>query len=113
MKRKLFCTLAALLLLISVLCVPAAAEETENFVFDMAGILSADDVTALNLAFAALSEEEQNAILSDYSKLPKADNYAILLGECSSEQKARAMRRMLTGSSPTCGLRGSGMNHQP
>ena len=56
MKRKLLCTLAALLLLISVLCAPAAAEETENFVFDMAGILSADDVTALNDAAREVSQ---------------------------------------------------------
>ena len=56
MKRKLLCLLAALTLLVCAVCVPAAAEETENFVYDLAGILSTDDVLALNDAAREVSQ---------------------------------------------------------
>ena len=56
MKRKVFCALCALMLLACLLCVPAAAEETENFVYDIADLLTTDDVLSLNDAAKAVSE---------------------------------------------------------
>ena len=56
MKRKLLCLLAALAVLVCAVCVPAAAEETENFVFDLAGVLSSEDVLTLNDAAREVSE---------------------------------------------------------
>ena len=53
--KKLLCLLAALLILACAVCVPAAAEETENFVYDVAGILDTDDVLALNDAARKVS----------------------------------------------------------
>ena len=48
MKRKLFSALCAIMLLACILCVPALAEETEQFVFDMAGLLSDEEAAALS-----------------------------------------------------------------
>ena len=56
MKRKLLCLLAALAVLVCAVCVPAAAEETENFVFDLAGVLSSENVLALIDAAREVSE---------------------------------------------------------
>ena len=47
MKRRILCLLAVLVLL-AALCVPAAAEDSENYVYDLAGILNEDDVSVLN-----------------------------------------------------------------
>lgn len=55
MKRKVFCALCALALLACLLWVPASAEETENFVYDNAGILSEDEMLQLNEAAKAVS----------------------------------------------------------
>ena len=56
MKRKLLCVLCALAVLICTLCIPAFAEETENFVFDVAGILSESEVVRLNEAAKEVSQ---------------------------------------------------------
>ena len=53
--KKLLCLLAAVLILACAVCVPAAAEETENFVYDVAGILDTDDMLALNDAAREVS----------------------------------------------------------
>ena len=55
MKRKVLCALCAVLLLACLLCVPAAAEETETFVFDTAGILTDDEALQLNEAAKQVS----------------------------------------------------------
>ena len=57
MKKNLFSLLAALALLACLICVPAAAEETENFVYDIAGILDTSDMLALNDAARTVSLE--------------------------------------------------------
>ena len=57
MKRKVFCALSALVLLVCFLCVPAFAEETENFVYDTTGMLSSDEVVQLNEAAKSVSLE--------------------------------------------------------
>lgn len=56
MKRKVFCALSALMLLVCLLCVPAVAEETEVFVYDMDGLLSESEVLELNEAAREVSE---------------------------------------------------------
>ena len=53
--KKLLCLLAAVLILACAVCLPAAAEETENFVYDVAGILDTDDMLALNDAAREVS----------------------------------------------------------
>ena len=53
--KKLLCLLAAVQILACAVCVPAAAEETENFVYDVAGILDTDDMLALNDAAREVS----------------------------------------------------------
>ena len=55
MKRKLLCALCALTILVCILCAPACAEETEAFVFDVAGILSESEVASLNEAAKEVS----------------------------------------------------------
>ena len=55
MKRKALCILVSLLLLSTLLLVPAAAEETETFVYDIADVLSADEVIALDDAAKEVS----------------------------------------------------------
>ena len=56
MKKKLFSLLAALALLACLLWVPAAAEESENFVYDIAGILETEEMLALNDAAREVSQ---------------------------------------------------------
>ena len=55
MKRKVLCALCAILLLACLACIPAAAEETEHFVYDIAGILSDSEVVQLNEAAKEVS----------------------------------------------------------
>ncbi len=55
MKRKIICTLFALMLLACLICVPAAAEETEPFVYDIAAILTDSEVLDLNDAAKTVS----------------------------------------------------------
>lgn len=55
MKRRIICALFALTLLACLLCVPAAAEETENFVYDIADILTDSEVVSLNDAAREVS----------------------------------------------------------
>ena len=50
MKRKVLCALCALVILTCVFCIPAFAEETETFVYDLAGILSDSEASELNEA---------------------------------------------------------------
>ena len=46
--KRLFSALCALVLLACILCVPAAAEEKETFVYDLAGVLSDEEASDLN-----------------------------------------------------------------
>ncbi len=55
MKRRVLCALCAFMLLVCLLCVPAFAEETEQFVFDNAGILSEEEASSLNEAAKEIS----------------------------------------------------------
>ncbi len=55
MKRKLVCLLAAVLLLACVVWLPAAAEDTDTFVYDAAGLLSQEDAQTLNDAAREIS----------------------------------------------------------
>ena len=55
MKRKLVCLLAAVLLLACVVWLPAAAEDTDTFVYDAAGILDSADAATLNDAAREVS----------------------------------------------------------
>ncbi len=55
MKRKILCALCALVLLTCLVFVPAAAEETETFVFDLAGILSEEEAVQLDEAAKEVS----------------------------------------------------------
>ena len=55
MKRNVLCALCALMLLACLFCVPAFAEETENFIYDTAGILSDQDIVRLNEAAKEVS----------------------------------------------------------
>ncbi len=54
--KKVLCMIAAFLLLACAVCVPAAAEEAENFVYDIAGILSTEDALSLNDMARTVSE---------------------------------------------------------
>ena len=55
MKQKVLCVLCTLAILICILCVPTLAEETETFVFDVAGILSESEAASLNEAAKEVS----------------------------------------------------------
>ncbi len=55
MKQKVLCVLCALAILTCILCAPTLAEETETFVFDVAGILSASEAAQLNEAAKEVS----------------------------------------------------------
>ena len=55
MKRRILSALCALVILVCVISIPALAEETETFVFDLAGILSQEEAAKLDEAAKAVS----------------------------------------------------------
>ena len=55
MKRKVLCALCAIMILACLICIPACAEETEVFVFDMADMLTQSEVLELNEAAEEVS----------------------------------------------------------
>ena len=55
MKRQVLCALCAIMILACLICVPACAEETEVFIFDMADMLTQSEVLELNEAAEEVS----------------------------------------------------------
>ena len=54
-QKRFFCALCALMLLACLLCAPAAAEETEYFIYDIPDVLTGEQVVELNDAAKEVS----------------------------------------------------------